>query len=166
MTDADLAGDKPSMRSTTGSGGILRGPRTLALVFGLCKRQGQTSLSTPESELTALVVAGKRSFSHHMTLQRLAKRHVRLRILSDNSAARRVSATGVSAQMSYIKRTSNISMSWCRQNLKEFIGEIETDYNFSDIWTKGLSSSTFHRHRLAIGIGDLSEFEGNRDLLR
>ena len=52
-SDADLAGDYDTSRSTTGVFLCVRGPRTFITLQGISKRQTCVSHSTPEAEIVA-----------------------------------------------------------------------------------------------------------------
>ena len=151
-SDADLGGDPPTKRSTSGGLGFLKGSKTSALVHGYCKRQGQTALSTPDAETVGLVVLGKRTIPLHMIAQRLIKRPVRLVYKGDNSASERVIQTGISQALSYLKRTVDLSLRWAKETMAPFIELTPTDDNIADIYTKALESEKFHKFRKAIGV--------------
>ena len=53
FTDADLAGDRPSYRSTSGVVLVLWGPNTFFPLAAMSKRQSSVSHSTPEAEVVA-----------------------------------------------------------------------------------------------------------------
>ena len=150
--DADLGGDKSSRRSTTGGLGRLKGSKSNALVWAMCKRQGATALSTPDSETLGLVVVAKRVIPLHMTLQRLLKRELPHRYYGDNSATERVVNTGLSAALSYLKRTVGISLTWCKENLSRFLFRTESDENISDVFTKALDKDKFEKYREMLGV--------------
>ena len=92
------------------------------------------------------------------------KKNVPFELGSDNSAARRVTSTGISQQMAYTKRTAGISFAWCRENLREHIKAVGTQLNWSDLWAKPLAAEKFHKFRRAIGIGKISEFSGTQNI--
>ena len=152
LADADLGGDPPTKRSTSGGLGMLLGSRTRAFVFAHCKRQGQPGISTPEAETVALVVLGKKAIPLHMIAQRLLKRALKLSYRGDNSASERVVGTGVSAALAYMKRTAQLSLTWAKANLAPFLGRVPTDLNTSDIFTKPLEKEKFEHFRTEIGI--------------
>ena len=68
----------------------------------------------------------------------MMKRVLKLAFEGDNSAAEKVSKSGKSHQMSYSRRTSQISFSWACENIAPFLSLIGTDLNESDIFTKSL----------------------------
>ena len=150
--DADLGGDKASKRSTSGGLGLLVGPRSRALVYAHCKRQGQTGISTPETETVAMVTVGKKAIPLHMTMQRMLKRALKLSYKGDNSASERVIGTGVSAALAYMKRTAQLSLTWAKENMAEHVGRTPTDKNLSDIFTKPLEFDKFNLFRTAMGV--------------
>ena len=151
FSDSDLGADA-SKRSTSGGLGMFKGKFTKALIIAYCKRQGSVSLSTPEAELVAVTVLAKKILSIHMTAQRLLKVAISLTVLEDNSAAEKVCGTGISASMSYLKRTVSLSLAWCKQNLRKIIGRIESNRNPSDLFTKPLEKESFERYREHLGI--------------
>ena len=150
--DADLGGDKLTKRSTSGGLGLLVGPRSRALVYAHCKRQGQTGISTPESETVAMVTTGKKAIPFHMTAQRMLKRALGMSFKGDNSASERVIGTGVSAALAYMKRTAELSLTWAKENMAKYVKRTPTDENLSDIFTKPLELSKFDRFRTAMGV--------------
>ena len=151
-SDADLGGDKPTGKSTSGGLGLLVGSKTRALVHAHCKRQGSTALSTPDSETVAMVVLGKKTIPLHMIIQRQLKRSVKLIYKGDNNASERVIGTGLSAALAYMKRTADLSLRWAKENMAPFLKRTPTDENLSDIFTKPLDKATFDKFRIAMGI--------------
>jgi hypothetical protein len=151
-SDADLGRDKPTGRSTSGGLGLFKGSKTRALIHAYCKRQGQTSASTPESETVAMVVLGKKVIPLHMIGQRLLKRLLELEYLGDNSASERVIGTGVSAALTYMKRTADLSLKWAKENMAPFIKRTPTDKNIADIFTKALDKAKFDFFRVQLGV--------------
>ena len=151
-SDSDLAGDPPTKRSTSGGCGFLKGKKTRALVHAYCKRQGQVSASTPESETTGFIVLGKRTIPLHLMIMRLLKSFIDLEYLGDNSASERVVGTGFSAALAYMKRTAEISLYWAKENMAKYIKRTPTDENISDIFTKPLEKEKFNKFRIALGI--------------
>ena len=150
--DADLGGDKTAKRSTSGGCGFLKGSKSRALVHAHCKRQGQTGISTPETETVAMVVLGKKVIPLHMIAQRLLKRFLKLSYKGDNSACERVIGTGMSQALSYMKRTAGLSLRWANENMSEFVERTPTDENIGDIFTKALETSKFEKFRKLLGI--------------
>ena len=151
-SDADLGGDKPTGKSTSGGLGLLKGSKTRALVHAHCKRQGSTALSTPDSETVAMVVLGKKTIPLHMIIQRQLKRSVKLSYKGDNNASERVIGTGLSAALAYMKRTADLSLRWAKENMAKFLKRTPTDENLSDIFTKPLDKAKFDEFRIAMGI--------------
>ena len=152
LGDADLGGDPPTKRSTSGGVGFLLGARTRALVHAHCKRQGQAGLSTPEAETVSLVVLGKKTIPLHMIAQRLLKGELKLLYRGDNSASERVVGTGISAALAYLKRTAQLSLTWAKSNVAPYLGRVPSGENTSDIFTKPLDSDKFHKFRIELGV--------------
>ena len=107
---------------------------------------------TPESEIVAATVLSKKVLTLHMIILRMLKLVVPLEILEDNEACQRIVGTGVSSQMSYLKRTVGLSFRWLQENIKRYINRVESDSNPSDLFTKPLERDKFERFREFIGI--------------
>ena len=150
-SDADLGADE-TKRSTSGGLGMIEGNRTKAMFLAYSKRQGSVGLSTPESEIVAATVLSKKVLTLHMIILRMLKLVVPLEILEDNEACQRIVGTGVSSQMSYLKRTVGLSFRWLQENIKRYINRVESDSNPSDLFTKPLERDKFERFREFIGI--------------
>ena len=131
---------------------MLLGRNTSAFVYAHCKRQGSTSLSTPESETVALTTCAKRSIAYHLMFIRLIKRSLRLGFYVDNTCSERVVSTGMSSAMAYLKRTQALSLAWCRENISDKLHRVDTHENLGDAFTKALETSTFERYRDQMGV--------------
>ena len=150
--DADLAGCQETKKSTSGWCGFLEGPNTHALVGANAKRQGATSISTPEAEVLSGVVAAKKSIRLHMLLNRLLGRRIRLKYRGDNAPADKILGSGISQAIAYAKRTQGISLAFASENMSPYLEKVDTHYNTADIFTKPLPYEDFHRHRTYLGI--------------
>ena len=82
----------------------------------------------------------------------MMKRILSLAFEGDNSAAEKVSKSGQSHQMSYSRRTSQISFSWACENIAPFLSLIGTDLNESDLFTKSLDKDKHLRFCRALGL--------------
>ena len=131
---------------------MLEGNHTRALFLAYCKRQGSVGLSTPESEIIALTVLAKKVLTLHMIIIRMLKIAVGLELLEDNEACERIVGTGVSAQLSYMKRTVGLSFKWIQQHCKRYITRVPSDSNPSDLYTKPLDRDKFEKFREFLGI--------------
>ena len=150
--DADHAGCTESKRSTTGWYAVLTGKNTFCPMAALSKRQGETSLSTPEAEVTAGVAVAKRAIRMHMLLCRLLRANIEMKFYGDNSAADKIIGSGVSPQLAYVKRTQGVSLSWAAKHIGPYLARVPTTFNTSDIFTKPLEVGDFEKHRTKLGI--------------
>ena len=147
-----MAGCQETKKSTSGWCGFLTGKNTRALVGVHAKRQGATSVSTPEAETLAGVVAAKKSIRLHMLLNRLLGRQIGLIYYGDNDPTERIIGSGVSQAIAYAKRTQGISLAFAHENMAEHVQSINSSDNVADIFTKPLPPETFCKHRTSLGI--------------
>ena len=86
-SDADFAGDKETMRSTTGVFLCIRGPHTFVPLAAQSKRQSCVSQSTPEAEIVAADAAVRSFGLPALSLwEVILRRKLKLRFMEDNEA--------------------------------------------------------------------------------
>ena len=147
--DADLAGDTPSCKSTSGVFFAVCGPHTRWPITGQSKKQPVTSHSTPESEVVAfsrgLRTIGLPAVLLWSTLLGKGVEEVVLQVREDNDAMIRVLTTGRNPTMRYLSLTHGIKINWLHQvstgpNVK--LSYVESALQAADIFTKTFENGT------------------------
>lgn len=158
-TDADLAGDRPSYRSTSGAILVLCGSNSFFPLAAMSKRQSSVSHSTLESEVVAasigIRVIGVPQLDQWDTI---TKRSMQVDHAEDNQTAIMVMKVGVSPTMRHISCTHGISLSW----LSEVVGQKffyfyhkSTEWMAADVFTKAITKTPAWNHAVRlIGIVD------------
>ena len=127
------------------------GPTTWAPILFISKRQGEVSLSTPESETCSCVTAYKRVTRLSMLVNVMWRRNVPVKYFGDNTACERVVSTG-SLQLAYMKRSQGVNLAAARSLVAPNLGRVPSGHNFSDIFTKPLEGQLFHNFRKMLGV--------------
>ena len=110
FADADFAGGKRTMRSTSGAHLALHGPRTFFPLHGLSKRQTAASHSTPEAEMVAAAMALRTIGIPSLDLWSiLLERPATLTFHEDNEAMIKVCRTGKNPTMRHINCVHGVS---------------------------------------------------------
>jgi hypothetical protein len=119
FVDADLAGDPPSSRSTSGVFFAVFGQRTRWPLTGQSKKQTAVSHSTPEAEIVAydlgLRTIGLPATSLWSTILGHYGDKVMLHVKEDNEAMIKVLTTGRNPTMRYLSRTHGININWLHE---------------------------------------------------
>ena len=119
FVDADLAGDQPSSRSTSGVFFAISGPRTRWPLTGQSKKQTCVSHSTPEAEIVAydfgLRTIGLPATLLWSTILGQEGDSVTLHVKEDNEAMIKVLTTGRNPTMRYLSRTHGIDIRWLHE---------------------------------------------------
>ena len=138
--DADFAGCKETMRSTTGMHLSLSGKSTCWPILAMSKKQTATSHSTPEAEIVscaqALRVKGL-PFLH--VWEAIIGKPAVCEVMEDNDAMIRVAKTGKNPTMRHIGRTHCVSISWLQEQVSGKYTRMHycpTDRQCADIYTK------------------------------
>ncbi len=118
FSDADFAGDRETMRSTSGVFLALYGPHTFYPPNAQSKKQTAVSHSTVEAEIVAADHAIRRSGLPALPLwETVLDRTLSLEVYQDNQATARIMTTGWAPTLRHIKRTHSVpylgSMSGC-----------------------------------------------------
>ena len=105
FTDADHAGDREDMKSTSGTLLALRGPNTFFPLGAVSKKQTAQSHSTPESEIVAADAAVRTVGIPALDLwETILGRAPEMKLLEDNQATARIIQTGKFPTMRHVNR--------------------------------------------------------------
>ena len=107
-SDADLAGDYDTSRSTTGVFLCVRGPRTFITLQGISKRQTCVSHSTPEAEIVAADHAIRTEALPALQLwEKLKGVPMKVQFMEDNTTAIRAITSGKTDHEAHVQNTSD-----------------------------------------------------------
>ena len=148
--DADFAGDKKTMKSTSGCILALEGPNTYMPFVAASVKQKAVSHSTPEAELIAADAAMRKEGIPAMDVwDKLLGRKVTLTLLEDNQACLQIVKTGKNPALRHIHRTHGVSASAlhhvfypddpAEESPIYKIRGVETEKQFADLFTKGFT---------------------------
>jgi len=143
-TDADFAGDKETMRSTSGVLLCLKGPNSFFPLSAMSKRQTCVSHSTPEAELVAADAGVRREGIPALAMwEVLLGKKMKVIFMEDNSAAIRGMETGKNPTMGHMSRTHGVSVKFLHECLTNGIMEVrhcDTLLMSADIFTKAFNN--------------------------
>ena len=109
--DADLAGDRPSYKSTAGSYAEIAGPRTVFPSAARSKNITGTCSSTPEAEMASANMAYKAVGAPTLDLLDLiCERKVHMIMFEDNTATIEIIKTGKNLTMRHLLRHQGINI--------------------------------------------------------
>ena len=109
--DADLAGDRPSYKSTAGSFAEIAGPRTVFPFAARSKNITGTCSSTPEAEMASANMAYKSVGAPTLDLLDLiCERKVDMVMFEDNTATIQIIKTGKNPTMRHLLRHQGINI--------------------------------------------------------
>ena len=159
FTDADLAGDRPSYRSTTDVILVLWGPNTFFPLAAMSKRQSSVSHSTPEAEVVAASIGIRVIGLPQLDLwDTITKRSMSIDHAEDNQTAISVMKVGVSATMRHISWTHGVCLAWLAEVVQQKLFNLyheDTEWISADIFTKAITKIPAWEHALRlIGIVD------------
>ena len=149
--DADFAGDKRTMKSTSGHVLALSGPNTYVPLSAGSTKQKCVSHSTSESEIVAADSGLRKEGLPALQMwDVLFGRKATLTVYEDNSACLQIIKTGRNPALRHIQRTHNVSAQWLHWNFYEEddstvekpylkIKGVETEKQFADIFTKAFT---------------------------
>ena len=127
FSDADFAGDRADMRSTSGVFLALYGIHSFFPLSGQSKKQTAVSHSTVEAEIVAADHAVRTGGLPALQLwERLLDRPLVLEVYQDNQATARIMTTGRAPTLRHIKRTHCVSVAWIHERISG------PDINFND----------------------------------
>lgn len=108
-SDADLAGDRETSRSTSGVYMCIRASHTFVTLQGISKRQTSVSRATAEAELVAADMAIRREALPALQLwEQLTSREMVVTLMEDSMSAITIMKTGRNPNMSHMSRTHRI----------------------------------------------------------
>ena len=145
--DADFAGDRESMKSTTGVHMALQGPGSFYPLAGVSKKQTCQSHSTPEAEMVSAAHGMRNEAIPALgILQTMLKRpDMTFTLNEDNQAMIRVVESGKNPTMRHIGRTHGVSVAELHEQWKNGLYNIEYTESAdqsADIYTKTFSDPT------------------------
>jgi hypothetical protein len=118
FSDADFAGDRADMRSTSGVFLALYGDHSFFPLSGQSKKQTAVSHSTVEAEIVAADHAIRSSGLPALQLwERLLNRELLIGVYQDNQATARIMTTGRAPTLRHIKRTHSVSVAWIHERV-------------------------------------------------
>ncbi len=154
-TDSDFAGDKKTMRSTSGMFLCLYGPNSFFPLGGGAKQQGATSSSSTEAELVSASDGLKKTGLPILTLLEpiLQRTHAELDMFQDNHATARIMSTGKAPTLRHIRRTHCVSLSFVHEQVSGDdvqLYDCSTKAMAADIFTKHFTNPDAWRHALTL----------------
>ena len=156
-SDADFAGCKVTMRSTSGVYLVLSGPNTFYPIMALSRKQVCVSHSTPEAEMVAANLALRAIGLPALNLwDTILQRRTELTLMEDNTATIQIMLTGKTPMLRHLSRTHGVNLQWVHERLT---GRVPSDSALSvsyckthdqcaDILTKDFQSYPKWRHAL------------------
>ena len=118
LSDADFAGDRASMRSTSGVFLALYGYHCFSPLSGQSRKHTAVSHSTVEAEIVASDHAIRTSGLPALQLwERLLDRPLQLDVYQDNQATGRTMSTGRAPTLRHIGRTHRVSVAWIHERV-------------------------------------------------
>ena len=110
-SDADFAGDRDDLKSTSGGFLALTGTHSFFPLGFLSKKQSCQSHSTPEAELVACDACVRTlGFPALQLWEKLLGRSVRLRVFEDNEATLRIIQSGRFPTLRHVKKAHGLSI--------------------------------------------------------
>ena len=144
-SDADFAGCKETMRSTTGAFLTIQGTHTFAPLAAVSKKQTCVSHSTPEAELVAADHAVRAEGLPALPLwELLLGRKLQVHLKEDNEAAIKNLLSGKNPNMRHMGRTHKVDFMWLHETVSSktvTVEYTETDLMAADIFTKSFSNA-------------------------
>ena len=140
FSDADFAGDKATLRSTSGVFLALYGAHSFFPLSAQSKKQTAVSHSTVEAEIVAADHAIRVSGLPALPLwERIFDRKLVLDVYQDNQATGRIMSTGRAPTLRHIKRTHSVSVAWLHERVSGpdiQLRDCISDVMAADIFTK------------------------------
>ena len=154
--DADFAGCKVTMRSTSGVFMTLAGPNSCMPLAAASRKQTCVSHSTPEAEIVALDAAMRSTGIPSLEIWDLVfGRPTQLNLLEDNTTCIQIIKTGKSPTLRHLGRTHGVSIKWLHEVFRKHksnikLGYIDTKLQAADIFTKPFSNKILWQHALSL----------------
>ena len=166
LSDADFAGDLNTSKSTSGFCTFLEdtiSSSRLLIDWG-AKLQSSVAASTPDSELAAVHRSTLRSsLPTQMLVESFYQYECPLSHLCDNKPCLHTIENGASEALRYLAKTQRVSIPLLHQIFSTDSNDIDfvdTESNFSDIFTKFLGSEKHHRFLDQLGLRKYSAVFG------
>ena len=142
FSDADFAGDRVGMRSTSGVFLALYGPHSFFPLAAQSKKQTCVSHSTVEAEIIAADHAVRTSGLPALPLWEkiLNRPQVVLQVYQDNQATARIMTTGRAPTLRHIQRTHCVSVAWLHERV------IGPDIDLHDWMSDVMAAAIFTKH--------------------
>jgi hypothetical protein len=154
--DADFAGDRLSVKSTSGGYLVLIGPSTFFPLAWVSKKQTSVSRSTTESEVVSLAHGLYHEALPALSLwETLLQRTVNLEVCEDNQATIMIVKKGYSPKLRHVSRTHKVNLACLSEHFGAdniSIRYISTDDQAADIFTKGLEPQKWGHALEMLGI--------------
>jgi hypothetical protein len=116
FTDADVAGDRGSMKSTYGVFLALMGPRTFYLLCAVSKKTNCISHNTVEADLVALNLGLRTGGIPALDLWKvILHKKISLKVYEDNQATSRIVTTGKYAALRHVHRVHGVGLRWLHE---------------------------------------------------
>ena len=146
FSDADFAGDRADMRSTSGVFLALYGDHSFFPLSGQSKKQTAVSHSTVEAEIVAADHAIRSSGLPALQLwERLLNRELLIDVYQDNQATARIMTTGRAPTLRHIKRTHSVSVAWIHERVAS------VDIQLHDCVSAVMAADRIHRAFYKLG---------------
>ena len=140
FSDADFAGDKATMRSTSGVFLALYGPHSFFPLGAQSKKQSAVSHSTVEAEIVAANHAIRTSGLPALELwDKILNCSNVLQVYQDNQATARIMSTGRAPTLRHCKRTQCVSVAWLHERFlgdDMVLNDCVSDVMAAEIFTK------------------------------
>jgi hypothetical protein len=144
FADADFAGDKQTMRSTSGMFLCLSGGNTCVPLSATSKKQPCVSHSTPEAEIVSVESGLRAEGLPALTLwDMVLQREVTLKLQEDNQATIRIIESGKSPNLRHLNRTHRVNIAWLSEQFqkKQFkMSYCKSEHMRADIFTKAFTN--------------------------
>ena len=110
FADADFAGDRRDMKSTSGVFLALVGPHTFYPLGFIARKQGSNAQSSTEAELIAACIGVREQGIPALDLwEKTLGRKVQLVLWEDNQSASKIIKTGKITKMRHVLRVEGVS---------------------------------------------------------
>jgi hypothetical protein len=141
FSDADFAGDRGTMRSTSGVFLALYGPHSFFPLCSQSKKQTAVSHSTVEAEIVAADHAIRTTGLPCLSLwEKLLDRQMSLEVYQDNQATARIMSTGRAPTLGHIGRVHLVSIAWLNERV------LGPDITLHDCISEVMAADIFTKH--------------------
>ena len=173
FTDADFAGDREKLHSTSGVFLAISGPNSFFPINAISKKQKMVSHSTTEAEILAMdlglrleglpslllweVILGYVDWSEKGFQLKKGFPPIHVELYQDNTATSRIAWTGKAPTLRHVQKVHGVSVRWVHEQVRSSMVELidcHTDAQAADIFTKFFINPPKWHHNLAL-IGTL-----------